>query len=254
MPPRFVSGHRFSDAATPPKSGAPLGAEGLTSEVLRRRPTICFLASVRVSFLFRPWPYYFDPAYDTIHSECGLGSSHILSDFLPGRFSRRRPGSSRGGRSRIPSLDGRRRLSSGRNQRYQRVERRTPHGPGFLNGRFEYAVDAVPAFVVFQRANTAFGAGVNPVGLKWIFATRGHVAPYLELNGGTLFTTHEVPTGTSTINFTSGAAFGLHFLGEHAWSVDVRYMHISNAGLTVPNPGVNTVQVRLGFGKFFGKK
>jgi len=129
-----------------------------------------------------------------------------------------------------------------------------PHGPGFLNGRFELAVDAVPAFVVFQRANTAYGAGVNPVGLKWIFATRGHVAPYLELNGGTLFTTHEVPAGTSTVNFTSGAAFGLHFLGEHAWSVDVRYLHISNAGLTVPNPGVNTVQVRLGFGKFFGKK
>jgi hypothetical protein len=74
------------------------------------------------------------------------------------------------------------------------------------------------------------------------------------LNGGTLFTTHEVPAGTSTINFTSGATFGLYVFGEHAWSVDVRYMHISNAGLTVPNPGVNTVQVRLGFGKFFGKK
>jgi hypothetical protein len=129
-----------------------------------------------------------------------------------------------------------------------------PHGWGPLNGRFELAVEAVPAFVVFQRANTAYGAGVNPVGLKWIFATRGRVAPFIELNGGTLFTTHDVPTGTSTINFTSGAAAGVHFLGERAWSVDVRYMHISNAGLTVPNPGVNTVQVRLGFGKFFGKK
>ncbi|MBI3645099.1 MAG: acyloxyacyl hydrolase, partial [Acidobacteriales bacterium] len=28
----------------------------------------------------------------------------------------------------------------------------------------------------------------------------------------------------------------------------------SNAGLTVPNPGINTVQVRVGVGKFFGKK
>src|SRR5208283_4547025 len=36
-----------------------------------------------------------------------------------------------------------------------------PHLPGFLSGRFELAVDAVPAFVVFQRANTAYGAGVN---------------------------------------------------------------------------------------------
>jgi hypothetical protein len=129
-----------------------------------------------------------------------------------------------------------------------------PHGPGFLNGRFEYAVDAVPAYLVFQRANTAYGAGVNPVVFKWIFAARGRVTPYLELSGGTLFTTHEVPAGTSSVNFTPGAAFGLHFLGERAWSVDVRYLHISNAGLSVPNPGINTIQVRLGFGKFFGKK
>ena len=129
-----------------------------------------------------------------------------------------------------------------------------PHGPAFLSGRFELAVDAVPAFVVFQPANTAYGAGINPVGFKWIFATRGHVAPFIELNGGVLFTTHDVPRGTSTINFTPGAALGMYFFGDHAWSLDVRYLHISNAGLTVPNPGVNTVEVRLGFGKFFGKR
>jgi hypothetical protein len=27
-------------------------------------------------------------------------------------------------------------------------------------------------------------------------------------------------------------------------------MHISNAGMTTPNPGINTIQVRLGFGRF----
>jgi len=137
-----------------------------------------------------------------------------------------------------------------------------PHGPGFLSGRFEYAVDAVPVYVVRQRdffaiahpMTTVYGAGVNPLGLKWIFATRGSVAPYLELSGGTLFTTREVPSGTSTVNFTSGAAFGMHFLGNHAWTAEVRYQHISNAGLTTPNPGINTVQVRVGFGKFFGRK
>src|SRR5579872_7620218 len=26
-----------------------------------------------------------------------------------------------------------------------------PHGPGFLNGRFEYVLDAMPVFMVFQR-------------------------------------------------------------------------------------------------------
>jgi lipid A 3-O-deacylase len=129
-----------------------------------------------------------------------------------------------------------------------------PHGPGFLNGRFEYAVDAVPMFLVFQPRNTAYGAGINPLGLKWNFAARGRIEPYFELNGGTLFTTHEVPSGTSSVNFTSAAALGMHVLGDkHAFSIELRYMHISNAGLTSPNPGINTVQVRLGIGKFFGK-
>lgn len=129
-----------------------------------------------------------------------------------------------------------------------------PHGPGFLKGRFEYAVDAVPLFMVFQRNNTAYGAGVNPLGLKWDFAARGRIEPYFELNGGTLFTNHQVPAGTSDVNFTSAAALGMHVLGDkHAFSVEVRYMHISNAGLSSPNPGINTVQVRVGVGKFFGK-
>jgi lipid A 3-O-deacylase len=130
----------------------------------------------------------------------------------------------------------------------------SPMGPGFLKGRFEYAIDAVPAFVVFQPRNTAYGASINPLGLKWIFATRGDVQPYAELGGGVLFTSHEVPSGTSAVNFTPSGAFGVHFLGERAWSVEVRYLHISNAGLSSLNPGLNTIQVRVGVGKFFGKK
>ncbi len=130
-----------------------------------------------------------------------------------------------------------------------------PHGPGFLKGRFEYAVDAVPAFVVFQPANAAYGAGFNPLNLKWNFASRGAFAPYFELSGGTLFTNHNVPTGTNTVNFTSAAAFGFHLLGEkYNWSIEARYMHISNAGLATPNPGINTVQVRLGIGRFLSCK
>ena len=128
-----------------------------------------------------------------------------------------------------------------------------PHGPGFLEGRFEYAVDAVPAFLVFQPANTTYGVGFNPLNLKWNFATRGRVVPYLELSGGTLFTTKDVPSGTDRMNFTSSAAVGTHFLGaSRNWSVELRYMHISNAGLSDPNPGINTVQVRVGIGKFLG--
>jgi hypothetical protein len=125
------------------------------------------------------------------------------------------------------------------------------HLPGFLRGRFEYAVDAVPAYLIFQPNNTAYGVGLNPLNLKWNFLSRGRVVPYLELSGGTLFTTQEVPPGTSKVNFTPSAAFGAHFLGgKYAWSVEARYLHISNAGLTVPNPGINTFEVRIGVGEF----
>lgn len=126
-----------------------------------------------------------------------------------------------------------------------------PRGPGFLRGRFEYAVDAVPVFILFQPTNTAYGAAVNPFALIWDFDTDGRVVPYIDLDGGALFTNTQVPPGTSRINFTSSAAFGLHFLTRKAtWTADVRFMHVSNAGLTNPNPGINTIQVRLGVGWF----
>ncbi len=125
------------------------------------------------------------------------------------------------------------------------------HGPSFLRGRFEYAVDAVPAYLIFQPANTAYGVGLNPLNLKWNFERRGNLVPYTELSGGLLFTTHQVPPGTSSVNFTPGAAFGMHFLRPRfAWTVEARYLHISNAGLSRINPGINTFEVRFGIGKF----
>ena len=130
-----------------------------------------------------------------------------------------------------------------------------PHLPGLLRGRFEYAVDAVPAYLIFQPANTAYGVGFNPLGLKWNFERRGRLSPYFELSGGTLFSDHSVPTYTNTLNFTSAAALGTHVLGpKYNWSVELRYLHISNAGLATPNPGLNTVQVRVGVGRFWKGK
>jgi hypothetical protein len=130
-----------------------------------------------------------------------------------------------------------------------------PHLHGFLRGRFEYAVDAVPLFLVFQPANTAYGVSFDPLGLKWNFDRHGRLSPYLELCGGALFTDHNVPMGTNTVNFTPQAAFGVHILGaKNNVSLELRYLHISNAGLATPNPGINSVQVRLGVGRFFNSK
>jgi lipid A 3-O-deacylase len=126
-----------------------------------------------------------------------------------------------------------------------------PVGPGFLRGQFEYAVDVVPVFVVVQKFGTAYGFGLNPFALKWNFTKPRKVVPYFELGGGTLFTNINVPPGTSRVNFTSSGALGLHFLrSRYNFSAELRFMHISNASLANLNPGINTLQVRLGFGRF----
>ena len=125
------------------------------------------------------------------------------------------------------------------------------YGPGILHGQFEYAVDIVPVFWVFEPTTTAYGVVLDPIALKWDFQQRRHIVPYLELSGGTLFTSRDVPPGISQVNFASGGASGLYFLvGKYAWSAELRYTHISDAGLTNRNPGINTVQARLGISVF----
>jgi lipid A 3-O-deacylase len=130
-----------------------------------------------------------------------------------------------------------------------------PHGPGILRGQFEYGVDVVPVFWVFEPSTTAYGFALDPIVLKWDFQRRRRVTPYLEISGGPLFTNRQVPLGTSRVNFASGGAAGFYFpAGKYWWSAEFRYTHISNAGLTSPNPGVNTLQVRLGLSLFRHRK
>jgi Lipid A 3-O-deacylase (PagL) len=127
------------------------------------------------------------------------------------------------------------------------------HGPSILHGRFEYALDTTPIFWFFQPGGTAFGAGLSPVVLKWNFDAGGRVVPYVEANAGFVFTSRAVPPGAGHFNFTSSGAVGAHFLRDRGnLSAEVRFMHISNAGLTTYNPGINTIQVRIGLGRFFG--
>lgn len=118
-----------------------------------------------------------------------------------------------------------------------------------LTDHFEYAVDLVPAYIIFQPPENSYGAGFTPVLLKYNFSSSGKLAPYVELGGGLLFTNHDVPFGTNTVNFTPQAALGVQYFLHSNRSINVaaRYVHISNAGLTTPNPGLNTIQFTLGY-------
>jgi Lipid A 3-O-deacylase (PagL) len=129
------------------------------------------------------------------------------------------------------------------------------HGPAIVRGRFEYAWDVVPVFCVFEPKRTAHGFAVDPFALKWDFQQRRLFIPYFEISGGALFTSRDVPPEISRVSFASGAAVGPYFpAGKFHWSAELRYMHISDAGLTNPNPGINTIQVGLSLGVFRHRK
>ena len=125
------------------------------------------------------------------------------------------------------------------------------HGPTMQRGRFEYAVDALPNVWLFEPGGTAFGAGLDPLDLKWNFDAGSRVVPYFDATAGFVFASRDVPPGAWQGNFTTGGALGAHLLGKFAnFNAEVRFMHISNAGLTTYNPGINTIQVRIGIGRF----
>ena len=127
----------------------------------------------------------------------------------------------------------------------------SPRGPGFLRGQLEYAFDVAPVWVLTQKTNTAYGGSVDPFAFKWILNSPKKLKPYFIVEGGALFTNTKVPEGASQINFTTAGGLGAHFLGEkHNFSAELRFQHISNASMTNYNPGINTIQVRIGFGAF----
>lgn len=125
------------------------------------------------------------------------------------------------------------------------------HGPGFLRGRFEYAVDAIPVFMVFQPGGHATGFGFDPWIMKWNLEPHHRISPYIELGGGGLISTKQIPIGESRFNFTPTGALGINLLrGKYHWSVDFRYLHISDAETTKFNPGTDTFGLRIGWGTF----
>jgi lipid A 3-O-deacylase len=128
------------------------------------------------------------------------------------------------------------------------------HGGGFLRGNFEWAADLIPIYYLWQPkpAQDSYAAAFNPLDLKWNFTRCARTVPYLELGGGVLFSKHSVPLNTSHVNFMPHATLGFQFFNNdrRAFTAGIRYEHISNAGLSVPNPGINTVQFQVGLNWF----
>ena len=123
-------------------------------------------------------------------------------------------------------------------------------GTGWRRGSFEYGFDLMPVFVQLNPQRI-YGGGFDPIILRWnssVHASRA--APYIELGGGAVRTTSNLPVGdTSNFNFIARGGGGIQIFTKHRQSLDIgcRWWHISNANLGGRNPEFNGVQLSLGY-------
>ncbi|SRR5579883_137546 len=125
-------------------------------------------------------------------------------------------------------------------------------GTGRFRWRFEYAGDLIPVYLIdLPKGPWVYSGGFNPVVLKFAFTANKKVVPFVEANGGVLFSSRDVPQPkTSYVNFMSGVQGGFHYFirEKRAITFSTQVIHISNASLGAHNPGINaSVHFRLGF-------
>ena len=132
----------------------------------------------------------------------------------------------------------------------------------------QYTIDAVPVAIAtgtivsrttsltgietFQR-ETAYGAGLTPIGLQLDFANGAKVHPFVHVNGGFLYFSKEVPIEDSgQFAFVGEAGGGVRvFTSERrAVNIGVRFHHISNGDRSGSNRGLNQFVIYAGFSIF----
>ena len=132
---------------------------------------------------------------------------------------------------------------------------------------FQWTVDAVPVAVAtgtivsrsfaggtqtFQR-ETAYGAGITPIGLQLDFANGSKVHPFAHLNGGFLYFNKSMPIEDSgQFQFVGEAGGGVRIFtsDKRAVSIGLRFHHISNGDRHGANRGLNNFVIYAGFSVF----
>jgi hypothetical protein len=123
-------------------------------------------------------------------------------------------------------------------------------GKNWRRGSLEYAVDFMPVFETYgdQRIH---GWGFDPVILRWNSAHHtSRIAPYIELSGGAVITSANLPPGdTSSFNFMAKGGGGIYVRTQKRQWLDFacRWSHISNANLGNYNPEFNGVQLSIAY-------
>src|SRR5215216_4721714 len=131
----------------------------------------------------------------------------------------------------------------------------------------QYTFDAVPVAVAtgaivgrtsvsgvetFQR-ETAYGAGLTPLGLQLDFANGSKVHPFIHVNGGFLYFNKSVPiedAGQFAWVGEAGGGVRIFTSERRAVNIGVKFHHISNGDRQGSNRGLNQFVIYAGFSIF----
>ena len=123
-------------------------------------------------------------------------------------------------------------------------------GDAWYRGNLELLVDGTLVFNTNPRFGYAAGGGLT---LRYNFLAGRRVVPFVDGSFGVVHLDFDLQGQSDGVNFSSGAGAGVHWFVAERWSLspEIRWQHISNAGLRSPNQGVNTVLFLLGTSYFF---
>ena len=94
----------------------------------------------------------------------------------------------------------------------------------------------------YNQRTRAYGSGVSPVGFESDFFPRSRVQPFFSTNGGFLyFDQHVLSPQGSQFMYTIDFGTGIHIFRKARQDVTIgyRYQHLSNANISLHNPGAD---------------
>ena len=116
----------------------------------------------------------------------------------------------------------------------------------FVFDRFELGGEAT-VFRYF-RPRSAVTAGLAGLGLRFHLTDRGRLLPFVSGGAGFLWTSLDIPELDRVFNgqLYYGAGVRLLVAGNPSWRIEIRNHHISNAGTSGANLGLNAFVLIVG--------
>ena len=106
-------------------------------------------------------------------------------------------------------------------------------------------------FATTTPAHSVYGFGITPLGFTFDFERAHKVYPFAQIDGGIIASTESIPdniANTSALNFLFDFGGGVKWRpnDRYAFTFGYKFLHISNAGTTSVNPGLDNNLVYAG--------